>query len=346
MQHEHNPIAAILACYTMRLKSAERSPIGLINETWFVTNEKDERFVLQRMHPAISSDVHDRINRIGDRLAQHGLVSPRVVLTETGDCTVAIDQSLWRMLTFIDGVSYDVVPEPGIASEAGRLLGKFHRALGDHDALGPLPLSVTHDLPRHLENLRTALRVHGGHSEFERIAALASDVFDAAADLSPIAAAPTRIVHGDPKLSNVLFDSHGTAICLVDLDTVGLMPLAWELGDAFRSWCNPAGEDTTATEFSLDFFRAAVAGYASAAQGIITAAEIDAIVAATETIYTELAARFCADALNECYFGWDPARFTSRSEHNAVRARGQLNAAADLRSKRAHAIQIVKQAFA
>ncbi len=38
----------------------------------------------------------------------------------------------------------------------------------------------------------------------------------------------------------------------------------------------------------------------------------------------ELGARFCADALNESYFGWNPARFASRSEHNQVRAAGQL----------------------
>ena len=33
------------------------------------------------------------------------------------------------------------------------------------------------------------------------------------------------------------------ALCLIDLDTLAHMPVALELGDALRSWCNPATED-------------------------------------------------------------------------------------------------------
>ena len=39
----------------------------------------------------------------------------------------------------------------------------------------------------------------------------------------------------------------------------------------------------------------------------------------------ELAARFAADALNECYFAFDEKRYASRGEHNRVRATGQLS---------------------
>ena len=55
---------------------------------------------------------------------------------------------------------------------------------------------------------------------------------------------------------------------------------------------------------------------------------------ATETIYLELAARFCTDALNESYFGWNPAQFPTSSEHQLMRARGQLNAAKALAAQR------------
>ena len=42
---------------------------------------------------------------------------------------------------------------------------------------------------------------------------------------------------------------------------------------------------------------------------LVTPAEWQCIVTATQTIYVELAARFCADALNESYFGWNPQAF-------------------------------------
>ena len=120
---------------------------------------------------------------------------------------------------------------------------------------------------------------------------------------------------------------------------------ALELGDAFRSWCNPAGEDKRQSAFALDLFAAAVDGYAGAAAGWITPAESGAIVAGTLTIYVELAARFCADALRECYFGWDAERFPSRSAHNQVRAASQLTAARALWDLRAAADEVVRRAF-
>jgi len=96
------------------------------------------------------------------------------------------------------------------------------------------------------------------------------------------------------------------------------------LGDALRSWCNPAGEDRRSGVFSPELFAGALRGYLAATSGWIKPAEQAAILPATLTIIVELAARFCADALNESYFGWDSERYASRSEHNQVRAAGQL----------------------
>lgn len=47
---------------------------------------------------------------------------------------------------------------------------------------------------------------------------------------------------------------------IVSLDTVGRMPLHREFGDAWRSWCNPGGEDQTAATFDMDVFAASLAG--------------------------------------------------------------------------------------
>jgi hypothetical protein len=59
----------------------------------------------------------------------------------------------------------------------------------------------------------------------------------------------------------------------------------------------------------------------------------------------ELAARFCADALNESYFGWNPKSFPSRSEHNQARAESQLAAARSLAEQRTAAEAAVCNAF-
>src|SRR5690606_2262124 len=148
------------------------------------------------------------------------------------------------------------------------------------------------------------------------------------------------------KLSNLVFTPAGEGLCLVDLDTVAVGPLAPELGDAFRSWCNPGGEDGERGRFSLPIFEAALAGYAAEASAFLTGEETASVVSATETIYLELAARFAADALHERYFGWDSARFASRGEHNLARATNQLEAVRSLAERRAEAEAIVARAFA
>ncbi len=135
-------------------------------------------------------------------------------------------------------------------------------------------------------------------------------------------------MHGDPKISNVLFDRDtGAGLCLVDLDTLGRRSIVTELGDAFRSWCNPAGEDAEDAAFSAALFSASIAGYAAGSETLLADAERVSIPAATHRIAVELAARFCADALNETFFRWDATRFESASAHNLARTRAQLTLA-------------------
>ena len=123
------------------------------------------------------------------------------------------------------------------------------------------------------------------------------------------------------------------ALCLIDLDTLAHMPVALELGDALRSWCNPATEDAASARFVRAFFEAAIDGYAEAAQGLLTPAEWSAIPRGALTITVELAARFCADALRESYFGWNRARYESSSAHNQARVHGQLSLADGIRAE-------------
>ena len=152
-------------------------------------------------------------------------------------------------------------------------------------------------------------------------------------------------MHGDPKISNLLFAADGRGLCLVDLDTLAHGPLVPELGDAFRSWCNPGPEDAPEAAFSLSLFAAALEGYAEHARAFITDEEAASIVDGTIMIYLELAARFAADALNEAYFGWSPERFASRGDHNLARASNQLAAARDLDRQRAAAGALVAGQF-
>ena len=126
----------------------------------------------------------------------------------------------------------------------------------------------------------------------------------------------------------------GRAVCLIDLDTIGRAPIAAELGDALRSWCNPEAEDSADASFELARCRAALRAYRDAAPGLLARDEWLAVPSAAASIAAELAARFAADALNESYFGWDRTRFASASAHNRARAKAQLALALDIERQR------------
>jgi len=336
----------VLSAWNLEGSTVSLLGSGLINQTWLISSGAG-RYVLQQLNPVFPPAINEDIQVVTAHLRARGLVAPELLPTTDGRLWVEAEGRVYRLMTHVDGVSRNRLSGPVEAREAGALLARFHRALADLDHEFPNQRLGVHDTGRHLQTLRQALIDHATHRDIAAIRPLAENILHLAGALPVLPVVPDRIVHGDPKINNLLFDTAtGHALCFIDLDTLGPMPLPLELGDALRSWCNPAGEDHRQSAFALDLFAAAVDGYAEVAAGWITAKESGAIVAGTLTIYVELAARFCADALRETYFGWDAQRFSSRSAHNQVRAESQLTAARALWDMREAADEVVRRAFA
>jgi Ser/Thr protein kinase RdoA (MazF antagonist) len=330
------------------LADREARPLvgGLINQT-FVVEGASGRVVVQKLHKVFAGTVNADIDAITAHLAGKGLTTPRIVRADDGALWVEDGADVWRALSFVPGRSVDKVDAPARAGEAGALVGRFHLALADlrHDFA--FSRGNVHDTKKHLATLETAVSTHKLHRLYAEVVPVAERLLARARALPDLSTLPMpmRTCHGDLKISNVLFDERGAAVCLVDLDTLAPMLWAHEMGDALRSWCNPAGEDVADATFDLDVFAAAVQGYAKTARAFVTVDEARALVAGVQTICLELSARFLADALNEAYFGWDPRRFPGRGEHNLLRARGQLSLALDVEKKGADAERVVARAL-
>ncbi|MEK6770242.1 MAG: aminoglycoside phosphotransferase family protein [Pseudomonadota bacterium] len=137
---------------------------------------------------------------------------------------------------------------------------------------------------------------------------------------------PVRVIHGDPKLDNLLFDESGRrVVALIDLDTAQPGLVHYDLGDCLRSACNPAGESPTdprEAHFDLDLCRAILKGYFDETRGFLTREELHLLPVATRLIPFELGLRFLTDHLNgDRYFK------VAYRGHNLLRAATQFRLA-------------------
>jgi Ser/Thr protein kinase RdoA (MazF antagonist) len=333
---------------------------GLINETYVVHAAGAPIAVLQRLHPIFAPDVNLDLEAVTAHVAARGMTTPRLIRTTSGDAWASEGGHTWRALTWVDGESVPAVPAPAWAEAGGALVGEFHRAVADLSYDYRFTRAGVHDTRAHLAKLAEHVAANGPAALVE----LGREIGAAASALPPLPALPRRHVHGDLKISNVLFrrapleapaspaleaigrsgEAAPRAIALVDLDTLAKGTMAFELGDAMRSWCNPHGEDAGHVRFELPIFEAAIRGFRGVADALVTRDELIGIVSGLETVCIELAARFAVDAFEDRYFGWDPARFSSRREHNVVRARGQLALGLAVRAARGDALDVVLKA--
>jgi Ser/Thr protein kinase RdoA (MazF antagonist) len=335
----------------------ERLGRGLINDTFHVQTDQG-RFVLQR----INTKVFPAPERIMDNLVRlQGALEtrtdtpvrlPHVLLADDGRPWARDEAgSFWRMLELIEGSrTLPRLEHPGQAREVGRILGDFHRFAA---TLEPADFVVTlpnfHVTPVYLDALRQADADAGPERRGAEVdAALAiidrhAELVHSIEDARQLGRIAERVVHGDPKLDNILFDQAGErALCLIDLDTIQPGLPHHDIGDCLRSCCNRSGKaaDADAVRFDLETCRAILDAYAQHTGGVLDATEIGLLYEAIRLIPFELALRFLTDHLRgDRYF-----RVSTPGE-NLRKARVQLALLADIERKSSAIEQIIADAF-
>ncbi len=290
---------------------------------------------MQRLHPKLASDgIAVDYAAVTWHLAAKGVGAPELVRTQDGALLADVDGERWRLTTRIPGETIERTPDLATVEQAARALGRFHAAIADieHDFQSDHPLHRTRE---HLEALRAV------QGDWTPVADEIDAILEALAQ-AMLPELPIRVVHGDPKISNVMFVS-GQATTLIDLDTCNRHTLLVDLGDAARSWCRDGAEDER-QDFRLDRFDALLRGYAAEGPEL-DAAERAALATAGRTITLELASRFARDVLEDNYFGWNQERYPDRRSHNIARTRGMLHLAGDMEAKGAAARALVEAHF-
>lgn len=324
---------------------------GLINDTYLVLPERagGPRVILQRINRRAFPQpelIMENLRILFSHARSHGpdpsLRFPALYPSLSGDFLhIDAEGGAWRAMSYLEGTRSHHRPlHPDHAREAGRVLGRFHALLY---TLDPDRMHDTrpdfHHTPRHLARMDEALAQADASRRGDELRPWL-DIIDerrGGADLIERALAEgvitRRVVHGDPKLDNVLFDSErDVAVSLIDLDTVKPGVVHHDIADCLRSCSNRAGEAGAEGDvgYDLDMCRAGLAGYFEAAGDAARDLRTADLYEALRLIPFELGVRFLADHLaGDRYFRTD---FPGQ---NLQRAATQLRLSLDVERQRA-----------
>ncbi|MEK7183314.1 MAG: phosphotransferase [Patescibacteria group bacterium] len=301
--------------------SVRQISTGLVNQTFKIINS-DGIFALQSLHTIFPDETLGDMYTVTNFLIQQGLRVPKLIKTTSGDFFMRDHNNLrWRLYSWIDGWVHEAVADEAMAEEAGRLVGSLHQALQGlaYQPQGSLP--HFHDTPYVLSQL-TELQ---GRLPDEAKYLAHNILIEAPKTILDSADLPTHVIHGDLKITNLLFNENQKAIGIIDFDTLIWKPRAIDVGDALRSWCNRTAEDDPEAVFDNAIFQAAEKGYSQGFSAQTDNPEHHKQVA--KQIAYELSARFLIDVVNDNYFRFDDKRYPTRTAHNLARALGQYHLA-------------------
>ncbi len=336
----------IASAFAIELPIGPIEPLGhgLINDTYRVESGSGPH-VLQRINRQVFPDP-ERIMANLAVLASHlagigGLRVPDLIPARDGRPFLRDpDGEVWRLMELIpDGVNLKGLETPRQAGQAGAALGRFHRLTRDLD---PARLVFTlpgfHRTPDYLARYRAVREsLEPGLQDPEAVAL--GDLVDARHGLADrlerahaAGRIPLRVIHGDPKLDNILFHREdGRALALIDLDTVQPGLIQHDLGDCLRSCCNRLGESPDGSgrvRFDLDLCADILTAYAAETRDFLTPGDVAALYDSIRLMPFELAIRFLTDHLEgDRYFR------VARRGQNLDKARVQLRLLADIESQ-------------
>ncbi|MCX5929364.1 MAG: aminoglycoside phosphotransferase family protein [Synechococcus sp. LacPavin_0920_WC12_MAG_50_7] len=321
---------------------------GNINDTYLVKlrNCGREDFVLQKISSKVFKDPESIISNMQVSLdhIQLKLLSDAGNIEERNWRSTSLLKSrynnkywhrnqdeFWRATSYISAAyTTDLVRNSDDAEEVGIGLGIFHSLMDG------LPLKK---LIKTLDSFHVTPKYH---QEYQKVSNMCvTDLCDKTQwcidfikEREPIidvlenaicsGELCLRVIHGDPKVNNFLFDNiTNKTVAMVDLDTLMTGLIHYDLGDCLRSACNPAGEeelDLSKVFFCIDSCKRLLNGYLSKTKKLLNEADYNYLYDAIRLIPFELGMRFFSDYLaGNIYFK------VNHSSHNLERALVQFS---------------------
>jgi Ser/Thr protein kinase RdoA (MazF antagonist) len=339
------PIAVFRAFFPKeQLETIQALTAGHIHRSWQVKTE-EEVWVAQRLHQAVFSSPED-LQTNADLIANHlqkGDYPFRLLRfrsTERGRKLLILkEEDYWRMLAFWPrSETKQQLQDLKTVERIAEALGTWHHALLELDPRKLRPvLPRFFDLDFRWDQWKRAKegaipeRLQAAKDEIQQLESGRGQVrvFQQWKNNGQL---PLRILHGDPKLSNLLFERNTESLLgWIDWDTVQAGWLLFDYGELVRSYACSAQEDSIDLEhvsIDLNRLQAIQTGFIKSTQAWITSEEEASLSLGGSWVLWMQALRFLADYLvGDIYYQ------TDYPEQNLHRARTQLQLWLDYRKK-------------
>lgn len=302
---------------------------GHINHSFWVQNNS-KAFLLQKVNShvfpnleAISSNIVEIANHLKSKDYPHEIL--QLLPFSNGEFLWEKEWRIFNLIPFAQG--FEKVNSPEQCWASAKFLGEFHLYLKDIDSTriqNPLPPFLDYEnrwqefiisvdfasQDRYAQALPEINFVYENRNILDEWIPLQSEL-------------PKRIIHGDPKISNFLFDAEQLEIikALIDWDTFMPGTILYDFGDMVRSYTNLKKEDeiSKGKYFSQENYRALKEGFLFHLESHISQKEIENLPLAAQSIIFIQAIRFLTDFLNN-----DQYYHTSYPDQNLRRTQNQI----------------------
>lgn len=308
---------------------------GHINTTFLLESVKENlKFVLQKINIHVFTKPWVIAQNIGNTSAYLTKTHPEYLFihqikTQNNEDLAVVDGEYWRLSPFIpNSYSINSVSEPEMAYEAGKAFGLLTKNL-HHMPLDGLQASIPgfHDLAWRYQQFEESLkngnqnRIHEVAEEIEFIKSQ-KHLVSVYQNIIQNQDYPTRMIHHDTKINNVLYDkTTNKSLCVCDLDTLMPGKIISDIGDMVRTYtCEESEESTEFDKIKVrtEYFEALMNGYLSQMKALLTQSEKENLFFAGPFMIYMQGVRFLTDYLNnDIYY---PIKYP---DHNLNRAKNQ-----------------------
>ncbi|MDR6546184.1 thiamine kinase-like enzyme [Chryseobacterium rhizosphaerae] len=320
------------------------SPItdGLINTTYLLEDkDQQKKFILQKINHAVFKQPEIIINNhiiVNQRLenGNYPLQLIKPIPSLAGSFIVYDDHmDSWRLSSFIENAqTLFKIHDQASAYESAKAIGCFLNAIntGDiPDIQAPIPDFINFE--KRITDYRNSLQA-ANVALIEKASPEIEEVNDLLflpqhwIEMERNNALPRRIIHGDPNVRNILFNTDFSPLAVIDLDTIMISTLLYDFGDIARSYINTTNEDdgSALKNFSPSIYRAVKDGFLLHLKEKLVFKELEHLDYAAQVVIYIQAVRFLTDYLNgSTYYA------IQYPEHNLNRTRNQLKLLKGLR---------------